>query len=445
VTDLPQTRYARSGDAHIAYQVLGEGEIDLVFVAEWATSLEAQWEEPRVTRVLRRLASFSRLIVFDRRGVGLSDPVSPDHLPTLEQSVEDVRAVMDAAGSARAVLMGVAEGGPINVMFATTDPTRVVALVLVNSYARLARAPDYPIGIPTSIQGPLVETLGAMWGSGDTIEMLAPSMRADPAYRAWWARMERASASPGTAMAMFGHMFDTDVRAALSLVAVPTLVVHRTDDRLVRVGHGRFLADNIPSARLIELPGEDHTLATSFYDEVVDEVEEFLTGVRPVPEPDRVLATVLFTDIVSSTERVIELGDAGWRDLLDAHHAAVRTQLDRFGGHEVDTAGDGFFATFDGPARAIRCARAIRDAVRAFGLDIRSGIHTGEVEVRDESVSGIAVHVGARISSLAGPGEVLVSRTVVDLVAGSGILFEDRGEHPLKGVPGSWRLFAVED
>lgn len=439
----PQVRYAKSGELHIAYQVLGHGDLDLVFVPEWASNIESFWQEPGIDRMLRRLSSFTRLIMFDRRGVGLSDPVPSDRLPALEESMDDVRAVMDAAGSASAALLGVSEGGPIEVMFAASHPERVTALVLANSYARLSQAPDYPVGLPAEVQEPFVAALGRMWGSGDTIEMLAPSRRSDVEYRAWFARTERSCASPGTAVAMFRHMFRTDVRAVLPTLSVPTLVVHAEGNRLLPVGHGRFLAENIPHARYRELSGEDHVLSGPAADEMVDEIQEFLTGTRPGPEADRVLATVLFTDIVESTGRAVALGDRDWRDLLDRHDETIRRQLERFRGRLVKGTGDGALATFDGPARAINCATAIRAALRPLGIEMRAGIHSGEVELRGDDVAGVAVHTAARVSALAEPGEIFVSRTVTDLVAGSGIQFVGRGEHELKGVPGPWAIFEV--
>jgi class 3 adenylate cyclase len=413
-----------------------------VLIPEWASHIEAFWEEPRSARQLRRLASFSRLIMFDRRGVGLSDPVVGDHLPTLEETMDDVRAVMDAAGSDRAALMGVSEGGPIQALFAAAHPERTRALVLVNSYARLARAPDYPAGMPERMQQPFLDGLGAIWGSGATVDMLAPSLSGDAEFRAWFAKTERACASPGTAVAMFRHMFNTDVRAILPTLSVPTLVVHRSGDRMVRVGHGRFLAENIPGALYRELPGDDHAYAG---DDVIDEVQEFLTGARSMPAVDRVLATVLLTDIVGSTDRATAIGDREWRELLDRHDAIVHRQLERHRGRLVKSTGDGALATFDGPARAISCALELRDALRAIGLDVRAGIHTGEIELRGSDVAGVAVHTAARVSALAVAGEVLVSKIVTDLVTGSGIRFEDRGEHELKGIPGEWRLFTVLD
>lgn len=438
----PGIRYALSGDVHVAYQVAGDGDLDLVLIPEWASHIDAFWEEPSA-RQLRRLASFSRLIMFDRRGVGLSDPVARDHLPTLEETMDDVRAVMDAANSDRAALMGISEGGPIQVMFAATHPERTRALVLVNSYARLARAPDYPAGMPERMQQPFLDGLGAIWGSGASVEMLAPSLSGDAEFRAWFAKTERACASPGTAVAMFRHMFNTDVRAILPTLSVPTLVVHRAGDRLVRVDHGRFLAENISGALYREVPGDDHALTVD--EDVIDEVQEFLTGARSMPAVDRVLATILLTDIVGSTDRVTVVGDREWRELLDRHDAIVHRHLERHRGRLVNGTGDGVLATFDGPAKAISCARELRNALRAIGLDVRAGVHTGEIELRGSDVAGVAVHTAARVSAIAGAGEVLVSRIVTDLVTGSGIQFVDRGEHDLKGVPGSWRLFAVAD
>jgi class 3 adenylate cyclase len=439
----PETRYARSGDVNIAYQVVGEGPFDLVYVPGWISNIELMWEEPNHARLLRRLTSFSRLILFDKRGTGLSDPVPVDRLPTLEQRMDDLRAVMEAAGSGHAAIFGSSEGGLMSVLFAATYPERTRALVAGAIYAKRLWSPDYPWAPKPDAREAEIEAIERAWGGEMDISTLAPS--ADDAFKRRAVAYLRRSASPGAAVALLRMNTQIDVRDVLPTVQVPTLILHRVGDRDVRVEEARWIATQIPGAKLVELPGDDHLIWSGDVDQVADEVEEFLTGTRPVHGGDRVLATVLFTDIVGSTERAVELGDRRWRDALEQHHAIVRRELQRFHGREVDTAGDGFFATFDGPARAIRCACAIRDGVRPLGLEIRAGLHTGECELTaDGKVGGIAVHTGARVTGPAGPGEVLVSRTVKDLVSGSGIEFEDRGEHELKGV-GAWRLYSVVD
>jgi pimeloyl-ACP methyl ester carboxylesterase len=438
---VPETRYAKSGDLNIAYQVVGEGPFDLVYVPGWVSNIEAMWEEPSHARLLGRLAAFSRLILFDKRGTGMSDPVPVDRLPTLEERMDDVRAVMDAAGSERAAIFGSSEGGLMSVLFSATSPERIEALITLAIYATRLRSRDYPWAPKPEARAAEIEEIERTWGGEMDISNLAPS--ADEAFKRRAVAYLRRSASPGAAVALLRMNSQIDVREVLPTIRVPTLVLQRVDDRDVNVEEGRWIARQIPGAKYVELPGDEHLIWAGDVDAVVDEVEEFLTGRRPVYEPDRVLATVLFTDIVGSTDRATELGDRRWRELLDQHHSLVRRQLERFDGREVDTAGDGFLATFDGPARAIRCADSLRVGVRALGLEIRAGLHTGECEVVGDGVRGIAVHTGARVAALAGTGEVLVSSTVKDLVAGSGIEFEDRGTHKLKGVPGEWRLYAV--
>jgi pimeloyl-ACP methyl ester carboxylesterase/class 3 adenylate cyclase len=439
---VPTTKYARSGDVHIAYQVVGEGSHDLILVPGWVSHVEYAWQEPSYSSFLRRLASFARLILLDRRGTGMSDRVA--ELPTLEQRMDDVRAVMDAAGSERAALCGLSEGGPMCLLFAATYPARTAALVLYGSYARMLRAPDYPIGIPAGAIEVFLERIENNWGTGTlSAEHFAPSLAQDPAFRESWARFERLAVSPGGMKALVRMLHETDARATLPLIRVPTLILHRQGDRVSRTDASRYIAERVRGAKYVELPGSDHFPWVGDTGGVVDEIAEFLTGVRHQPEPDRVLATVLFTDIVGATERAASLGDRRWRELLDQHHAVVRQQLTRFRGREIDTAGDGFLAAFDGPARGVRCASAVVDAVRRLGLEIRAGLHTGECEVMGDKLGGIAVHTGARVASLAHPGEVLVSSTVKDLVAGSGIAFQERGVEALKGVPGEWRLYAV--
>ncbi len=441
---MPETRYAKSGDVNIAYQVVGEGPLDLVYVPGWVSNVELMWEEPGYARLLGRLASFSRLILFDKRGTGLSDRVATDRLPALEQRMDDVRAVMDAAGSERAALLGHSEGATMAALFAATYPLRASALVLLGAFATRIRSRDYPWAPTAEEREALADQTERQWGYLDLTDA-APSMAEDESFWVHLAAHDRLSASPAAAAALLRMNSQMDIRGILGAIRVPTLVLHRTGDRDANVEEGRYVAERIPGARFVELPGEDHLIWAGDQDTLLDEVEEFLTGVRRGPEPDRALATVLFTDIVGSSEHVATLGDRSWRELLEQHHRAVRRELERWQGREVDTAGDGFFATFDGPARAIRCACTARDAVRKLGLDIRAGLHTGECELVGEKVAGIAVHTGARVAGAAGPGEVLVSQTVKDLVAGSGIEFEDRGEQELKGVPGTWRLYAVVD
>jgi pimeloyl-ACP methyl ester carboxylesterase len=437
----PDTRYAKSADVHIAYQVIGDGPLDIVVVPGWVSHLEYQWEDPWGARFFQRLASFARLIRFDKRGTGLSDRVS--EMPTLEQRMDDVRAVMDAVGSERAALFGYSEGGPMSILFAAAYPQRTTALALYGSYARFAWAPDYPIGRSEEQLRASLETLERGWGGPVGIEYFAASAAKDERVQQWWATWLRLGASPGAAMALIQLAHEIDVRHVLPAIRVPTLILHRTADPCVSIDHSRYMTERVPGARLIELPGIDHIPWVGDQDSILDEVEEFLTGGRQHGPVDRVLATVLFTDVVESTAMAVELGDRRWRDLLQNYYTLVRREVGRARGREIDTAGDGLFASFDGPARAIRCASAIVSAVRPLGIAVRAGLHTGECEVIGEKIGGIAVHIGARVAAMAGPGEVLVSHTVRDLVAGSGIRFQDRGTHVLRGVPGAWALFAV--
>ena len=447
--ERPQTRYARSGDLSIAYQIVGDGPVHLVVAPGFVSHVEYQWEEPSLARYLRRLASFSRLIVFDKRGTGMSDRTAG--IATLEERMDDLRAVMDDAGAERAVLYGASEGVPMSALFAATYPERTAAVVLYGGFASSRRQPDYPWRPTADELRQRIEdrarTIHRTWGTGEglaeTLGRFAPSRVGDESFGRWFATQMRLSASPGAAIALSRMNAEIDIRHVLPAIRVPTLVLHRTGDRDEHVEEGRYLAQHIPGAKFVELPGDDHLSFAGDMDALVDEIEEFVTGVRPDREPDRVLATVLFTDIVGSTEHAVRLGDRRWRDLQERHHALVRRELARHRGKEIDTAGDGFLATFDGPARAIRCAKAISAGVRELGLEVRAGLHTGECELRGERVSGIAVHTGARVAAKAGSGEVLVSSTVKDLVAGSGLQFEDRGVHALKGVPGEWRLYAV--
>ena len=438
----PQTRYARSGEVHIAYQVVGDGPRDLVLVPGWVSNVEMFWEHPAPARFLERLASFSRLILFDKRGTGLSDRVTD--LPSLETRMDDVRAVMDTVGSERAALCGYSEGGPMCALFGATHPSRTSAVITIGSYARLRPTPEHPWGRTPEDVEEFVASCERDWGGPVGLDRRAPSIAADPRVREWWARFLRMAASPAAATALIRMNYEIDVRHILPALRVPVLVLHSVGDRALQVDCSRYMAARIPGARYVELPGVDHLPWGEDAPGILDEIEEFLTGVRRGPEPDRVLATVMFTDIVGATERAAELGDRRWRELLGQHHAAVRRELDRFRGREVDTAGDGFLATFDGPARGVRCASAVTEAVRGLGLEVRAGLHTGEVELIGEKVGGIAVHIGARVAAEAAPGEVLVSSTVKDLVAGSGLRFQDRGARTLKGVPGEWRLFAAE-
>jgi class 3 adenylate cyclase len=442
VTQLPPVQYAQNEDVHIAYQVVGAGERDLVLVQGFVTHLDMEWESPHMARFIRALASFNRLILFDKRGTGLSDRAVG--IPTLEVRMDDVRSVMDAVGSERAVLMGISEGAPMCLLFAATYPERTHALVLHGGMARSTEAPDYPWAAPADeLVEAAVDLIEPLLYTGEDIDIWAPTLADDVQAKEWLGRYRRAGVSPDGIAALVTMFMDIDVRHVLPTLRVPTLVLHRYGDRVVNRRAGRWMAEQISGARYVELPGRDHFPWIGDSDAVIEEVREFLTGVRVSPEPDRVLATVMFTDVVASTERASSLGDRRWRDLLDAHDAAVRRQLAAFRGREVKAMGDGFLATFDGPARAIRCACAVRDAAADLHMDVRVGLHTGEIDVRGEDIGGVAVHIGQRVAALARPSEIVVSSTVKDLVAGSGLEFEDRGEHELKGVPGTWRLFTV--
>lgn len=441
--EVPETRYAKSGDVHIAYQVVGGGPLDLVWVQGWVSNVEAMWDVRPMSRFVERLASFSRVILFDKRGTGLSDPVPEEGFPSLEIRMDDLRAVLDTVGSERTALLGHSEGGNMCVMFAATYPERTAALITFSVYAKRVWSPDYPWAPTPKERESWLRDVERTWGRPETIVDLAPSLAANPTLLDQAARYWRLSASPQAAVALGKMNTEIDVRALLPTIRVPTLVMQRTGDRDINVEEGRYIASRIPGAKYVELPGRDHFMWTEDADRVLDEIEEFLTGARPAPEADRVLATVLFADIVGSTERAAQLGDRRWRAVLDDFYEEVRRELARFRGREVDTAGDGFLATFDGPARAIGCALSIRDGVGSLGLKVRSGLHTGEVELAGEDVRGIAVHIGARVAAEAEPGEVLVTRTVKDLVAGSGIEFQAKGTRSLKGVPEDWQVFAA--
>lgn len=441
---MPDTRYAKGGEVNIAYQVIGDGPPDLVYVPGWVTNVEVMWEEPGLARFLRRLASFSRLITFDKRGIGLSDPVPVGELPDLETRVEDMRAVMDAAESERAILFGHSEGGSTAVLFAATYPERAERLILFGSYAKRIRSEDYPWA-PTWEER-VAESGGFEQSWDDPVriaEYYAPSRANDGAFIEWLGRWLRLSASPRAAAALNTASSHIDVTKVLPDIRVPTLLLYRAEDQDVKIEEGRYIASKIPDAKLVELHGADHFFYAGDTEPILQEIEEFVTGYRTAAEPERVLTTALFTDIVRSTDTAASLGDQRWRDLTDRHHRVVRAELAKWRGNEVDTAGDGFLATFDSPARAIRCARSITEAVKSLGIDVRCGIHTGEVEIMDNTPVGLAVHIGARIAAMAEGGEVLVSRTVKDLVTGVGFAFESRGIQTLKGVPDQWEVFAV--
>jgi DNA-binding SARP family transcriptional activator/pimeloyl-ACP methyl ester carboxylesterase len=438
--------YARSGDTRIAYQVVGDGPVDLVLVHGWVCTFQPGWEYPKLAAFYRRLASMGRLILFDKRGTGLSDRVSPDRLPDLETRMDDVRAVLDSVGSERAALLGLSEGGAMSTLFAATHPQRTLSLILMGTFPREMWAPDYPFGVTEdALRRRLALLEEDDWASAATRDWLgrvAPDILHDPPTLNWYASYVRRGASPGAARALRLMNVEIDIRDLLPTIAVPTLVLHRAHESW-RDG-SRFMGEHIPAAQVVELPGNDHLPWEGDREALLDEIERFLSGVREEVEQDRVLATLLFTDIVGSTEKAAQLGDRAWHELLNKHHRLVRAQLARFRGREIDMVGDGVFAMFDGPARAVRCASAIADGLKALGLDVRAGVHTGEIEQANGSVRGIAVDIAARIAAAARPGEVVVSSTVKDIVAGSGIAFEERGEHELDGMPGAWRLFTAQ-
>jgi class 3 adenylate cyclase len=437
----PETRYAWLGQDRIAYQVLGEGPPDLVMAA--AVTVDVAWEDPGVALFLRSLASFSRLILFDRRGMGASDPPPPDPLPPWESYVEELAVVLDEVGSERAAILAEVETTPAAIFFAGTRPERTSALILVHASAKYVVSDDYPIGIPREVAEALLAQVDQLWGTEAMAVTFVPSRAGDERFRRWWAKLLRTGASPRAAQALLRAATEGDTRPLLPLIQAPTLLLHRRDFQLLTVEHARYLAERIPGAKLIELPGADMSVIWDTPELVLDLIEEFLTGVRRIPEPKRVLATVLFTDIVGSTERATRLGDRRWRELLEIHDELARRLVEEFQGQLVKTTGDGILAIFDGPGRAIRCAAALRDELRGIGLQIRAGLHTGEVELRDGDVGGIAVHLAARVMAAAGSGEIFTSRTVRDLIAGANITVEDRGPHALKGIEDAWQLFAV--
>jgi class 3 adenylate cyclase len=437
----PRTLYARSGDVHLAYQVIGDGPRDVVLVLDWASHLEVVWEQGFVQEFIYALTRFARVLWFDMRGIGLSDRVAEETVAA-EDWMEDVGAVMDAAGSERATILAHGHAAQMALLFAATHPDRLESLVLLNGFARLSRADDYPAGMPAAVHESVLAGIDEHWGTGAMATLLGPSIASRPGVRDWYGRVERNAAGPGTALAKMRAILELDVREVVPLVAAPTLVVQNRDDMLVRAGHGRYLADHLPNARLLERASADHWPLPD--PDLLGAIEEFVTGSRSADEDaDRVLATVLFVDVAGSTERVSELGDRRWKTLLERFEETVQQALDAHRGELQNRAGDGVLATFDGPARAIRCAWQIRDSVRQSGLDVHCGLHAGEVTRRNGDVAGMTVHIGARVSSVAGPGEVLVTRTVRDLVAGSGIVFDDRGLHDLKGVPEQWSLYAA--
>jgi class 3 adenylate cyclase len=438
----PAARYAKAGDYHIAYVVEGDAEMDLLWVPTWISQCEHLFTEPSLAALGKRIERFARIMTFDRRGSGLSDPMIG--APTLEEQMDDVIAVMDACDSEQAALFGTLEGGPLAALFAATYPDRVRSLILYSTFARATWAPDYDWTWKKEERDARISELISRWGDGLTAGGIAPSQINDPKFREWAARMERLAASPATIKRIMDLIGEFDVRHVLPSIRVPTLVMHRRGDASIDFRHGEYIAAQIPDVRFVELEGSDNLFSMGDVESLVGEVEEFLTGARQQKEPDRMLATVLFTDICDSTRRAAELGDAAWRRLLEQHDELVRRAFDRHRGREVKRTGDGFLATFDGPARALRCAASISEGVRTLGIEVRAGLHTGEVEVMNGDIGGLAVHIGARVMGAAEPGEVLVSGTVKDLVVGSGIEFAERGSRELRGVPGEWRLFAVD-
>lgn len=443
VTVVPDTRYVKIGDLHLAYQALGEGAVDVVLVDQWFSHMDGQWDVPPMADFRRRLATFSRLIMFDRRGVGLSDPVAIQSLPSLEAWMDDLLGVIDTVGSQRAALVTNIGGALTSLVFAASHPDRLSSLVVVDGFARFLEAPDYPIGQSVEEMERQLAAIDTAWGRGLMLDYFAPSVRGLPGLREAWARFERLAASPGSARAMVRNIYQMDVRDVLPAIRVPTLVIQHPDGTVFRPEFGQYLAERIQGARYLELPGADQLIWAGDQARTVAEIEEFVTGARPPRKAERVLATVLFTDIVGSTRRAAEVGDRAWRELLEAHDRLGRRAVEEAAGHFVKGIGDGLLATFDGPARAVLAAAAIRDGVRALGLQVRAGLHAGEIEVGPGDVAGLAVHIGSRVAGLAGADEILVTSTVRDLVVGSTITFEERGSRVLKGVPGRWRLYAA--
>lgn len=438
-----ETQYVRSGEFHIAFQVVGQGPLDIVYVPGWVSHIELMWEEPDMAHFLNRLASFARLITFDKRGTGLSDRVPNDKLPTLDERMDDLRAVLDVVGSRRVALLGNSEGANLCALFAATYPDRTDAMVLMGSFAKRTWSPDYPWAPTMAERSREYDMIEKEWGAKMDLQHYIPSKIGDEAYARRLATYFRRSASPGAAVTLLRMNTQIDIRGVLPALHTPTLVVHRSGDRDAMVEGARWMAAQIQGARFVELPGDDHLPWVGEQDEILDEVQEFLTGERPEPDATRVLATILFTDIVDSTRRAHELGDSTWKQVLASHDQLCAEQIHRFKGRLIKSTGDGIHATFDGPGRAIACAGGIIEKSRELELEIRAGLHTGECEVRGDEMEGVAVHLAARVAGLAGPGQVLVSRTVRDLVAGSGIEFEDLGVRELKGFPEAWQIFAV--
>jgi class 3 adenylate cyclase len=438
-----ETQYARRGGIHLAYQVLGEGPPDILLLDQWFSHMDAQWDIAPLAEFRERLASIGRLIMYDKRGSGLSDPLAPNQLPMVKEWMDDIPIVLDAVGSEKAVLITNLGGGIMAMTYAAVHPDRVSSLILVDCFARFTAASDFPIGASEEWIDQTSDAAETRMGRGQMLDLFAPSLAADESLRRAWSRYERLATSPGMAIAALRLVYESDVRSILPSIRVPTLVIHRVDAQVIPAAHGRYLAEHIPGARYVELPGIDNFVWAGDPDATLAEIQDFITGVRPAPTPKRALATLLFTDIVDSTRKAAELGDRKWRQLLDEHYRVTRRQLGRFDGHEVKTVGDGVLAIFDGPARAVRCAAAIRDEVGELGLGLRAGLHTGEIEVEANDIAGLGVHIGARISALASAGEILVTSTVRDLVVGSGLEFDDRGTRELKGVPGEWRVFAL--
>jgi class 3 adenylate cyclase/pimeloyl-ACP methyl ester carboxylesterase len=445
VASAPETRYTLSDGNHIAYQVADGADRDILYVARPSTPIDLLWDDPIVARGLRRLRACGRLILCDLRGLGASDSIDSKRLPAMQAWVDDFGAVLDAAQSERATLIAASEAALSSMLFAATNPDRTAGLVLINAFARFLRGPETPFGLPPEFAERYVQLYREYSGQGTLVDYLSPSRSSEPGFRRWSTRSQRLGAGPGTVSAIYDVFMHTDVSGVLSSIQAPTLVVHREDDPHVRAGHSRFLADRIPDARLVMLPGDDNEWFSGDIEPLFDEIEQFVTGIRQARRSDRILATILFTDIVGSSERAATVGDATWKGLRDAHHELLRSHIQGFGGQLIETAGDGALATFDGPARAIYCACGIRDAAASLGLSIRAGLHTGEIETMDDGIGGIAVHIGARVAALADAHEVLVSAAVPPLVAGSGIRFTPRGTHKLRGIPGEWGVFGVEE